>query len=67
MLKKSEKIKREAVREKGINIVIGQKHFPESGSPGWIFIFHNFFIIFFYAILQSIFSNSCSFSYHSTL
>lgn len=38
-IKKSEKIKRDMERENGINIVIGQKHFPESGRPGWIFYF----------------------------
>jgi len=43
----SEKEKGDAEREKATNIVIGQKHFPESGRPGWVFIFHNFFIIFF--------------------
>jgi len=48
MLKKrSEKEKGDAKREKATNIVIGQKHFPEPGRPGWVFIFHNFFIIIF--------------------
>lgn len=39
--KKRENKKRSRMREreKGINIVIGQKHFPGSGRPGWIFYF----------------------------
>jgi len=38
MFKKVRK-KGDAERGNGVNIVIGQKHFPESGRPGWIFYF----------------------------
>lgn len=43
MFKKKQRTERkkkgDVERETVANIVIGQKHFPESGRPGWVFIF----------------------------